>query len=457
MKRLLLPLLLSAALPALAEPFTLLETREPNIAALERYEVATPMVPYAGTAKAAFPQGLPLAVGSGLRFKGYEKATSALEFWSLTDRGPNVDSPDVADGKGKRASKVFAVPDYTPTITQLRVSLAEKAEVIKTLPLKQNGKPISGRPIAPGQVGASGELGLSEQLAALPYDASGLDPEGIDVDAAGNLWLVDEYGPFIVKVDGKSGEILQRYAPGQGLPAELAARQPNRGFEGVAVTPAGKVVAIVQSTLDVDGKTRNDALFTRIVELDPKTGAVRQFAYPVSAHFKKTGDMKLGDIVALSDTQFAVIEQGKDKDKRMHNDIVLLDLAAATDISGKQLADGRALEYGDAAALAAAGVQPVRKKTAIDLRALGWTAEKSEGLALVDASTLAVINDNDFGVASELRGSSLKLDELRVADGKLVDKQGQAQTGASLGVAANGESTQLWLITLQKPLKELLQ
>ena len=75
----------------------------------------------------------------------------------------------------------------------------------------------------------------------------------------------------------------------------------------------------------------------------------------------------------------------------------------------------------------------------------------------MDASTLAVINDNDFGVASELRGSSLKLDELRVADGKLVDKQGQPQAGASLGVAANGESTQLWLITLQKPLKELLQ
>ena len=230
MTRLLLPLLLVAALPALAEPFALLETREPNIAALERYEVNAPLVPYAGVAKAAFPQGLPLAVGSGLRFKGYEKTTSALEFWSLTDRGPNVDSPDVADGKGKRASKVFAVPDYTPTITQLRVSLAEKAEVIKTLPLKQDGKPINGRPIAPGQVGASGELGLGEQLAALPYDANGLDPEGIDADAAGNLWIVDEYGPFIVKVDGKSGEILQRYAPGQGLPLELAARQPNRGF-----------------------------------------------------------------------------------------------------------------------------------------------------------------------------------------------------------------------------------
>jgi hypothetical protein len=166
--------------------------------------------------------------------------------------------------------------------------------------------------------------------------------------------------------------------------------------------------------------------------------------------------MKLGDIVALSDTQFAVIEQGKDKDKRMHNDIMLIDLAKASVLDGKQLADGRALEYGDAAALAAAGVQPVKKQLALDLRALGWTAEKAEGLALVDGSTLAVINDNDFGVASELRGSNLKLDELRVADGKLVDKQGQPQAGASLGVAANGESTQLWLITLQKPLKELL-
>jgi hypothetical protein len=105
--------------------------------------------------------------------------------------------------------------------------------------------------------------------------------------------------------------------------------------------------------------------------------------------------------------------------------------------------------------LAAAGIQLARRTLALDLRALGWTAEKAEGLTLVENNQLALINDNDFGVRSEVQGSAAKLAQLQVAAGQLQNLAGQRQDGARVAIAPNREATELWLITLQKPLHAL--
>ncbi len=44
----------------------------------------------------------------------------------------------------------------------------------------------------------------------------------------------------------------------------------------------------------------------------------------------------------------------------------------------------------------------MQKEEYIDLRAEGWTAEKAEGICMTSDGTIAVINDNDFGIVTEV-------------------------------------------------------
>ena len=54
---------------------------------------------YTGAFASAFPNGLPVGIGSGLLFTG--KQGDALTFATITDRGPNADSPKVGKTKPK--------------------------------------------------------------------------------------------------------------------------------------------------------------------------------------------------------------------------------------------------------------------------------------------------------------------------------------------------------------------
>ena len=49
------------------------------------------------------------------------------------------------------------------------------------------------------------------------------------------LWISDEYGPFIVKLDPATGIILNKYVPGSGLPAIFAKRRANCGIKDMAL------------------------------------------------------------------------------------------------------------------------------------------------------------------------------------------------------------------------------
>ncbi|MFZ6733376.1 esterase-like activity of phytase family protein [Undibacterium sp. Ji42W] len=407
-------------------------------ASITRYQVQAAdnfFVPYEGTnaaVKADFPKGFLPSYGSGLTFKG-KSADGSLEFYGITDRGPNGDGPKVPNSvvtpgaTGTSDAKFFPSPSFTPSFGL--ISIGKDGAVLKSsTPIKFSSTiNASGLSIAPGKLGSSAEVPLND---AAKFDASskttfsdyGLDTESIVYDAArGVVWVSDEYGPFILKIDVATGIILKKYQPGTGaadLPAVLLKRRANRGMEGLSLeVTTGKLNGFIQSPLD-DGKAnyitpgataatsesiKDYAKFNRWVEFDPVTEKTKLYAYPIdSTQYTsgKTGNAKLGDMVSLGNGKFIVIEQGTDPNGKAFNKLMLVQVPSnATDIANM----GTDLEKSSMTGAAVNGVNyadvVLLKKTQLfDLNSAGWLAEKAEGLALVDENTLALTNDDDFGM-----------------------------------------------------------
>ncbi|HFV9257848.1 TPA: esterase-like activity of phytase family protein [Enterobacter hormaechei subsp. steigerwaltii] len=427
----------------------------------ERYVVSFPEgahVKYSGAFASAFPNGLPVGIGSGLLFTG--KQGDALTFATVTDRGPNADSPKM----GKNDAKIFVTPDFAPLLMTIRV-LNGKAEAVDARPLHDDKGEINGLPLQSGVIGSTNEVALSDTLKVLKGDNRGLDTEGITPDGKGGYWLCDEYGPFLINIDGK-GKILAIHGPqategekaiAGGLPNVIKWRQANRGFEGLTRMPDGRIIAAVQSTLDIDGKSKKQALFTRLVSFDPATGKTAMYGYPVdSAAYSKNSDAKIGDIVALDNHTILLIEQGEDKNDAMRNLIYRVDLSKASDLAAFDK-PGEYPEFDDEKTLAQRGITLAEKTQVVDLRALGWQQEKAEGLALIDSKTLAVANDNDFGVkvAMQKPVEGKKLKDYRVnAQGALTLDDKPVETTLSVKPLKKPESdSELWIVTLPEALK----
>lgn len=471
-------------------------------------------VPYEGTnadAKKDFPNGFYPAVGSGLVYKG-KAADGSLEFWGITDRGPNGDSPAAPrpDTGVVAATKMFPAPSFTPSIGT--ISIGKNGAVLTgLLPLKtEAGVRITGRPLPFGAIGSSAEIPLNDVMkydaAKGGFDAQGLDSESLVYDAAAKVfWTSDEYGPFIAKIDAATGNILKRYAPGTtagSLPEVLKHRRANRGMEGLAMDSAtgrlhgflqspidpldnaGKSIEVVDtSDLDQDGKNtdkvkvRDFAQFARWIEFDPKTETSKLYAYPLSYALaakgekwdrNRTGSAKLGDLVSLGGGKFIVIEQGADGAGAVRNFLMLVEVPSnATDIAsiGIEL-EKNSIDGSTAAATSWANVVKLKKTVLLDLNAAGWKAEKAEGLAVVDGQTLALINDSDFGLRTTLVDAAGKLvagdpTECTVDANGTILNDGSCAAGA-VGVRVTrgndiDRNTRIWLFKFPKALNTYAQ
>jgi hypothetical protein len=467
-------------------------------------------IPYEGSnaaVKAEFPKGFLPSYGSALAFKG-KRADGTLEFYALTDRGPNGDGPKVptiAPATGTSDAKFFPSPGFAPSIGLITVGPAG-AVLQSSLPIRfGSAQKATGLSLAPGKVGSSGEVPLGDVAKYDPAKADfsdfGLDTEAIAVDAArGVLWVSDEYGPFILKIDPASGTVLKKYQPGTGaadLPAVLTKRRANRGMEGLALDAAsGRLHGFLQSPLsdslatatfaesytgstvcktDTGTKKRIEryARFTRWVEFDPSTETSKMYAYPLDCNDYadgRTGNAKLGDMVSLGNGKFIVIEQGADASGKVRNRLMLVELGSATNIAtaafNPATSDLEKSSLSGVAELGAsyAGVVAMKKTVLLDLNAAGWLAEKAEGLTLVDDSTLALINDNDFGMktgvfdgtGAPVIGADVAACTVDAAGAFITDVKAVGCTAGNSARAARGtaneRATRLWLIRFNQKL-----
>ena len=119
-------------------------------------------------------------------------------------------------------------------------------------------------------------------------------------------------------------------------------------------------------------------------------------------------DVKIGDLAAVSATRILVAERDSEEGGS-HKKVYAVDLSKATDISGRDQFGGKTLEQVSSSDLKKAGVEYATKTMVVDLARLGFRPDKFEGLAIVNPTTLAVVNDNDFGVSAiDSRGNVVR-------------------------------------------------
>jgi 2',3'-cyclic-nucleotide 2'-phosphodiesterase (5'-nucleotidase family) len=383
------------------------------------------------------PAGQEILLGgmSGLFFEKIGD-DGKYHFIATPDRGPNGEPTDLDnDGTDERP---FPLPDYQPRLVRFTLDRSSgEIEIAEQIFLtRADGTPLTGLPNLQG--GDSGSAYTDEEPVdllgnALSNDPLGADMESIVVAPDGTFWMSDEYRPAIYHFD-ENGVLLDRFIP-QGtadaageavetfgtetLPEVYAQRRSNRGFEGMALdTDRGKLYAWIQSPIDnpdvsdaeadvLDEKTdfnsRNSQVL-RILEVDPATGTpTGEYVYFLEG--SKDVD-KIGDAVYQGNGKFLVVERDSGTDADSKKFVFEVDLTGATNILGTPLSSATgtdtALEGMTADDLAAVGVQAVTKTKVLNLPSLGYIAgDKVEGLALLPDGSLAIINDNDFGLLAE--------------------------------------------------------
>lgn len=354
--------------------------------------------------------------------------TNGTEFWIVSDRGVNVDAAN-ANLSGCRPTydKVYAFPNYAPKLHRVRIK-GDSVQILQTISIKRpNGTGATGL-INPTGFGSTAlEVPSTDtvmncanfSLKTVAKDIWGIDAEGVAIDKYGNFWICEEGGPAIWVIN-TSGVVLKRYTPYANLPGAQTQdimidscfkyRKNNRGFEGIAIAPNGKVYAMIQSPILYPNKTVGEGTqIHRILEIDPATNAQKMYVYLNDGVIGSGGnqirlrDWKLGDMAAINDSTFLVLEaalRGTTDIKRMYT----INLNKATAVNSG-LYGGVTLEaLVDSAGLAAHGIVPVKKKLFMDMFAYGWNAslDKIEGIAIINDSTIAVCNDNDYGQSSPL-------------------------------------------------------
>jgi hypothetical protein len=383
-------------------------------------------------------QKMTLGGFSGLAFEG-TTSDGKLKFVTHTDRGPNAEPTGI--------TRPFLLPIFSPRIVRFTLDpVSGRFDLTEQIALRrQDGRPLTGLPNVALSADASqafnDEVPVDLFGSALPLDPLGGDFEAIVAAGDGTFWLGDEYRPAIYHFD-RRGVLLQRYvpvgthaaagspvpAPGsagefgiEALPSVLAQRRQNRGIEALA-GQNGKLYAFVQSPIRNPATLANGALNAlrnvRVVEFDPATLATRQFLYemdnPAPLNAADTRADKIGDAVATGSGEFLVVERDDDNVPAtdlpsITKKVYAFSLGNATDITALDtlypvLRNGvtvnLSLDQMTAAELMAAGVHGISKTLHVDLAAAGYAAvQKVEGLAVLDDGRLAVLNDNDFGVA----------------------------------------------------------
>jgi len=360
-------------------------------------------------------------LGSGLAYAGGDS------FLAIPDRGPNA-----APYNGSVDDTVSFVSRFQT----LRIKLSEQPkganlpiavdiELIATIPL------FSATPLTYAKATASLPGGTPRLNARSKYYFTGrsdnfdpshpstwegngrLDPEGLRISNDGaSVYISDEYGPYLRQFNRATGQMMGTIK----LPANLGIETPaprgadeiadnlegrtaNKGMEGLAISPDGKVlVGAMQAALLQDASDPATKKLIRLIRIDLASGAVQEFGY------RLTDGSGVSEILAINSHEFLLLERdgaglGDKNPTAVAKKLFRVDLANGVDITDLKGTAALAavlkktLVLDVVEALAAGGIDASNVPAKLEGIAFGPDV-KVKGQSL---HTLFMTNDNDFG------------------------------------------------------------
>jgi len=421
---------------------------------------------------------------SGLYFDPTESDEDTYVFYAIPDRGPNeaaINRNNATDISGvfnpSTNLRPFKLPGYEARIAKFQLELGtEEVSLEDQIFLRRmqgnTERPITGFGNIPGfdetpVTQVDGQVFTqtdwitvndmdTTRYQELPFDPFGGDFEGIVRDPGGNFWMCDEYRPAIYQFS-PTGMLLNRFVPeGAGLlgdfpigpgtygtetlPAVYNKRWANRGFEALALdTDEGILYAFIQSPMfNPDNSTRNNSDVIRILGIDPADGTpVSEYVYLLERNREPGRAVsrvdKIGDAVYAGNGQFLVLERdsggpGENNSKKY---VFRIFLEGATNILNEPIARVDSLTQTDTVTLEQLtadqlvndyGIRPVHKVKVLNLPSIGYLpSDKPEGLTLLPDGSIAVLNDNDFGLAGAGVSDNSSLGIIRFGDDNSLD------------------------------------
>ncbi|HQR42157.1 MAG TPA: esterase-like activity of phytase family protein [Gemmatales bacterium] len=259
-----------------------------------------------------------------------------------------------------------------------------------------------------------------------PERSMRLDPEGIRMGRSGHFYISDEYGPFVYEFSPSGKRLRALPVPRKFLPRIVAGkpeeempphnkagRQPNRGMEGLAISPDGTtLMGIMQSPLIQDGglnaENKRVGLNSRMIQFDLVTGKTKEFIYPLD-----DAANGVSEILAVNTTQFLVLERdSKGGLEAQCKKIFLIDLDGASEVSDVAELPAKGLP---------SGLKAVKKQLFLNLLDPKYglhgpdMPEKIEGICfgpdLPDGRKLLIVTaDNDFVETAPFRVYAFAVD-----------------------------------------------
>jgi len=381
--------------------------------------------------KVGFLNGKKLSFDVGIGSGAYHYADDPDNvLYTVTDRGPNIKCsdtkavigvPNTSMCDGDKAGKVFPIPNFSPTIYKIALNAKHTFTVMETVNLKNTvGQPISG--LSNPLVTSNTEKAFDHNGKQISFDPSGLDVEAVLKLSDGTFWVSEEYGPSLVHATA-DGRIIERWVPrgleddlaGAGypvagkLPGILKWRKLNRGIESIAVSPDEKSLYFaMQSPLaNPNKKAYKTSNAVRLFKMDIASAkVVGEFIYPLDnpttfaadnkTKKRKQNHVKVSEMTAIGNDRLLVLERISKTTK-----FYVVDLKSGGNISGTKWdaeVVSPSLEQLGVQGMAKKGVVGLTKTLVMNTDEKSGMPKKIEGIGLVDANTLMLINDNDFGI-----------------------------------------------------------